>query len=110
MRWADGAGLIVCAALSAGFHLLIYPPNYAPAAGSVTPIWYGAALPFLDALALCIIRVLDRIDSRSARRACHLRAVCSDQAAANALIGELNDGETARAASIRRVHPVVHAD
>jgi membrane protease YdiL (CAAX protease family) len=51
-------GLIVCAALSAGFHLLIYPPNYAPAAGSVTPIWYGAALPFLDALALCIIRVL----------------------------------------------------
>ncbi len=51
-------GMIVCAALSAGFHLLIYPPNYAPAVGSITPIWYGALLPFLDALALCIIRVL----------------------------------------------------
>lgn len=51
-------GIMVCAALSAGFHLLIYPPNYAPAAGSITPIWYGALLPFLDALALCIIRVL----------------------------------------------------
>lgn len=60
LRHALGAwgGIVVCAGLSAAFHLLIYPAGYAPEAGAFTPIWYGALLPFLDALILCAVRVV----------------------------------------------------
>jgi membrane protease YdiL (CAAX protease family) len=55
-RLGGWGGVLVCALLSMGFHLLIYPPTYRADVSALTPLWYGAALPFLDALLLCGVR------------------------------------------------------
>jgi membrane protease YdiL (CAAX protease family) len=48
-------GVIACAGLSAAFHFLAYPPNTA-LDNAIIPLWYGIALPFLDALIIGAIR------------------------------------------------------
>ncbi|NDJ60651.1 MAG: CPBP family intramembrane metalloprotease [Chloroflexi bacterium] len=50
-------GLILCALLHALLHLLTYPPNYI-GVGPISPIWYGFALPLLDALVICVVRAV----------------------------------------------------
>jgi membrane protease YdiL (CAAX protease family) len=50
-------GLLITAGLHAGFHLLLYPPNYAIADG-FTPIWYGFAVPLLAALVIGAVRAV----------------------------------------------------
>jgi membrane protease YdiL (CAAX protease family) len=57
LRAALGAwpGLIVTAALYAGFHMLAYPPDYLNSA-PIVPIWYGLALPFLSGLIIGAVR------------------------------------------------------
>jgi len=42
-------GLIAAALLAGAFHLLVYPPNYATAS-SITPIWFGLVIPFVEAV------------------------------------------------------------
>ncbi len=55
------AGLIAAAALSAVFHVLIFPPDYAeasPGVGAFPALWYGLALPFLAGLTISAVRAV----------------------------------------------------
>ena len=61
LRSAFGAwmGLVLCAALGALFHALIYPPDYsavAPGTGPFPALWFGIALPFLSGLIISMTR------------------------------------------------------
>lgn len=42
-------GILFAAALTGIFHLLIYPPNY-NTPSSIAPLWYGLAIPVLEAI------------------------------------------------------------
>lgn len=54
-RLGAWGGIIATAVLAGVFHLLIYPPNYATTA-PITPIWYGLAMPLLQALLFGMVR------------------------------------------------------
>jgi membrane protease YdiL (CAAX protease family) len=63
LRTALGArfGLVATAALSAVFHLLIYPASYTAVDSGVSPLaalWYSGVTPFLAALVFGSVRVV----------------------------------------------------
>ncbi len=49
-------GWIISALIYGAFHLLAYPPDYV-SASSMTPIWYGLLLPFLEGLVIGAVRI-----------------------------------------------------
>jgi membrane protease YdiL (CAAX protease family) len=54
-RLGAWGGIFAAAALAGIFHLLIYSPNYATAS-SFTPLWYGLAIPILEAILFGAVR------------------------------------------------------
>jgi membrane protease YdiL (CAAX protease family) len=51
-------GVLICAGLYAGFHMLIYTPSYIGygVSGSLPVFWYGLIVPFLDGVIISLIR------------------------------------------------------
>ncbi len=62
-------GLVITATITAIFHLLIYPPNYA-GTSSVAPLWYGLVIPGIEAAIFSMVR--GYTDSTRASMAAHL--------------------------------------
>jgi membrane protease YdiL (CAAX protease family) len=63
LRVSFGAwgGLLLASALSAFFHFLMFPPDYRsayPDIGQFPMLWFGLALPFLDALVISATRAI----------------------------------------------------
>jgi len=57
LRTAFGFGLTVffSAGLHGLFHLIVYPPNY-PTLPAPNQLWFGLAIPFLDAVVITLVR------------------------------------------------------
>lgn len=48
-------GILVTAVISGIFHLAIYSPNY-NTSSSITPLWYGLAIPIVEAILFGMVR------------------------------------------------------